>query len=88
MMLDSLFELVDNLVPTVYYIPEPHAPKTDQTGRLIVHGIDVFGERVCVVHPDVLPKLEEAAEREGVRLLDYKHFNLAQSKNLLVGKIG
>lgn len=66
-MLDQLIALVDK----VYYVVDEWCPKHDAEGKPVTFGVQLplSEERFCVVHPDNLVQVQEAAASVNVRLV-------------------
>ena len=72
-MLDELIALVET---EVYYVADELCPRADEEGQPVVFGVQLplSEERFCVLHPDHLPKMQEAAARVNVRLVSMEQW--------------
>lgn len=65
--MDKLLEAIDRLKTMVYYLSNDYIPKQD---TFLV--IEMYGDKVILVHTDLLPVLSEAAFANNCKLVDYK----------------
>lgn len=69
--LDKLAEVIDHLIPKVYYIPSRYCPKTDEEGKTVLFKMALEEHTVWVIHPDFVPPITAMLHKRGVQFIRY-----------------